>query len=584
MAIGKKLNDTTLLISDNKGVLCKRGYRFDKSKLKEKKLKNIKSLLTVMPKKLFNDGKNKIKTFGVFFENDEYIYVPKYFAEDKLKIKPDNSKLSPGKKITLDSKIILRDYQEPIVDLIQKSFENKGGGILSLPCGRGKTIIAIDNIVKLGVKTLVVVHKEFLMNQWIRQIKKLTNARVGIIQRDKIFVKDKDIVICMLKSLTVRDYDPKLFEDFGLVVVDECHHIAAEVYSRALPTVSCKYTLGLSATPKRADGLSKIFHWYLGPMIYKEDLKVVDNVKAKLYKFNTEHAGFKQIYNWKTKEPMVETMINNIVKIKERNRLTSLLMNERRRTGVYSKILVLSRRRKHLYRLKKMIDNSVKSDKKIYNNLKNVLKLLTTIREQFKESKPCKLLEKNDDNDERLDKLNKEITQLEALVEKYEKFAYHKTDYYVGGMKEVQLDKAEEADVIFGTFDMAQEALDIPNLNTIFLTTPRSNVIQAVGRILRCVNYEISPEIYDIVDQLKTFIKKGEQRENYYKSAGYNIYYNDVSFVKDEIDPNHISYDIKLTKFVNSSDALKMSKQKTYNKTNATVIDANGLVSDTEYF
>jgi superfamily II DNA or RNA helicase len=548
-------------------ILCKKGYRISKSTLKDNELDDLKTQLIVTPKKLFNIGAdNNVKnSFGVYVENKKYIFVPKYFAMDELGKKMNNANVEAGTKIDIKSTIELRDYQIPIVDLIQKTFRRKGGGILSLPCGRGKTIIAIDNIVKTGLKTLVIVHKAFLMNQWKRQIEKLTNARVGIIQRKKVQVENKDIVIAMLKSLSMCDYDPEIFKGFGLVIVDECHHIAAEVYSRALPRVSCKYTLGLSATPERADGLSKIFHWYLGPIIYQEKIKVVDNVKAKIFKFKTNDPRFKQINHWKTKEPMAETMISNLIEIDERNKLFTLLINERRRRGTFSKILVLSRRRVHLETMKKLIDKSIEKDKIIYKNLCSVYKIL--------------LMEKDRKNDEKTTKqVNAEIMNLEKLIEKYEYSSSHVTDYYVGGMKEEKLSEAEEADIIFGTFDMAQEALDIPNLNTVYFTTPRSDVIQATGRILRCTNYDISPEIYDVVDQLKTFINKGKKREIYYKSAGYNLFYYNINlqYENDKLK----DYDISLTSYMSSEDALKMSKRKD-DKPN--VIDLDGLVSDAEY-
>ena len=73
----------------------------------------------------------------------------------------------------------------------------------------------------------------------------------------------------MLQSISMKSYPTDTFEDFGFCIVDECHHISAQVFSRALPKIGCKYICGLSATPKRDDGLSKVFEYYLGPIIYK---------------------------------------------------------------------------------------------------------------------------------------------------------------------------------------------------------------------------------------------------------------------------------------------------------------------------
>ena len=67
----------------------------------------------------------------------------------------------------------------------------------------------------------------------------------------------------------MKEYPDSLFEQFGFTIVDECHHIAAEVFSKALPRVCSNVTLGLSATPNRKDGLSKVFHWFLGQSLYE---------------------------------------------------------------------------------------------------------------------------------------------------------------------------------------------------------------------------------------------------------------------------------------------------------------------------
>ena len=73
----------------------------------------------------------------------------------------------------------------------------------------------------------------------------------------------------MLQSISMKDYPDDMFDCFQFSIIDECHHIAAEVFSKSLPKIACLYNLGLSATPKRKDGLSKVFEWYLGDMVYQ---------------------------------------------------------------------------------------------------------------------------------------------------------------------------------------------------------------------------------------------------------------------------------------------------------------------------
>ena len=85
----------------------------------------------------------------------------------------------------------------------------------------------------------------------------------GVPLPESIDVEGKDIVIGMLQSLSMKEYPEELFSSFGLTIVDEVHHIGSEVFSRALNKVNFKYSLGLSATMTRKDGLTKVFQWHL---------------------------------------------------------------------------------------------------------------------------------------------------------------------------------------------------------------------------------------------------------------------------------------------------------------------------------
>ena len=160
------------------------------------------------------------------------------------------------------------------VEKYLKYVKNNGGGCLALHTGFGKTCLALYIISALKKRTIIIVHKEFLMRQWIERIEQfLPEAKVGKIQAKTIDVEGKDIVICMLQSLSMKEYNKELFKGYGLTIVDECHHISAEVFSRAFFKIVTKYTLGLSATIKRKDGLTKIIKWFLGDIVCKVERK-----------------------------------------------------------------------------------------------------------------------------------------------------------------------------------------------------------------------------------------------------------------------------------------------------------------------
>ena len=110
-----------------------------------------------------------------------------------------------------------------------------------------------------------------LLNQWIERIEQyIPTARVGRIQGPTIDIEGKDIVIGMLQSLSMKEYEDGTFDSFGLLLIDEVHHISSEVFSNALFRIVTKYTLGLSATMDRKDGTTFVFKLFLGDIVYKE--------------------------------------------------------------------------------------------------------------------------------------------------------------------------------------------------------------------------------------------------------------------------------------------------------------------------
>ncbi len=124
----------------------------------------------------------------------------------------------------------LRPHQEIVVEKMIKGFAEHGGGILVLGCGSGKTNIAIYLACKYKLRTLFVVHKTILKNQVIDRIKTNTNVKeVGIIQSKTVKYKFP-FVVGMVQSLSKIDYDDAIFKDFGMVIIDEVHHMGAKKF------------------------------------------------------------------------------------------------------------------------------------------------------------------------------------------------------------------------------------------------------------------------------------------------------------------------------------------------------------------
>lgn len=149
------------------------------------------------------------------------------------------------------------------------------------------TVVSLYIACNIGLKTLVVVNKQFLLDQWEERIKKFVpSARVGRLQRDIEDVDDCDIVVGMLQSIAMREYDDYIYSDFGMVIFDEVHVVPAPVFSRALLKLCAPYVLGLSATPVRKDGLSKVIHWFIGPTFFEHCLSNKAEVTVRTVEFH----------------------------------------------------------------------------------------------------------------------------------------------------------------------------------------------------------------------------------------------------------------------------------------------------------
>ena len=436
--------------------LNKRGYVIVKEHFNYEVLNDIREELTVRPFNSYIDP-NSVESYQVFLENEKKMYLPKIYGIEKFGEAED--KIPESENINLRFNGEVRENQKPAIDASLKQLKETGGGILVLPCGYGKTCIGLYLISQMKKKTLVICHKEFLVNQWKDRIETfLPEARLGKIQGQKFDIEDKDIVIGMLQSLSMKEYDLKAFDSFDFIIVDECHHISSKVFSRTLKKINCHYHIGLSATPVRADGLMKVLEWHFGKIFFsvsnKDDVKAKRNVKIRRVIIENHNLYSQEILNFK-KKPQIPSMITNIINYPERNnKIIEILFEviEEKRN-----ILVLSDRRDHLIEISKLLKEK-----------------------------------------------------------EFENFGF-----YVGGMKEKDLKLSENRQVILGTYMMCSEGYDNKNLDTLIMATPKGNIEQSIGRVLRKDVYDIEPLVVDIVDNFSAFINQAKKRMAFYKKKGY---------------------------------------------------------------
>jgi len=427
----------------------KRGYVLQKATLTSGVLSSIRTDLTVAP--LANPSAPGTPTsFPVFLEDDVEMRVPRFYGQQKFGRDP--SPTFPCDDAELASTIRLKtELDQPVVvEKTLRSLRDVGGAVVCLPCGFGKTTVALYVASALGVKTLVIVHKSILADQWRERIAQfLPASTVGKIQGKTADVRH-DIVIATIQSLAMRDYPPETFEGFGLTIIDECHHAPAAVFSRVFFRIGAtRFTLGLSATPTRRDGLTPVLHHFVGPFSYEKTQRTEAGVSVDIVRYR--HALFDApppvLYNGKAN---VSKMVTQTTEISERTRMIADKISDVSKTR---RTIVLTDRRAHCADIVALVPGS-------------------------------------------------------AL--------------YVGGMKPADRAVAEKAHVIVSTFALANEGLDIPGLSAIILASPKSDVVQSVGRVMRSGGGS-DALVVDVSDEWGLFQGQAKKRRAYYASCGFKI-------------------------------------------------------------
>jgi superfamily II DNA or RNA helicase len=564
--------------------LGQKGYTIYKKELSPEEDKFIRKELTIKPYVPGSPANNTMPTFPAFRESDGKYYLPRYFGEKHFGV-PKEIKIKEGHSIDLVFNGELRDNQKPVVEkyINHVTSYSTAGGLLELPCAFGKTSLSLYIASKLKKKTIVLVHKEFLMNQWIERIQQfLPNARIGKIQAQTIDIDDKDIVLGMIQSLSMKEYPASIFESFGFTIIDEVHHISSEVFSNTLFKLVTKYMLGLSATMNRKDGTTHVFKMFLGDVIQKVERKGGEHeviVKAIEYKVDDDEFN-NIVYDYRG-NPQFSTMISKLCEYNHRTEFILKLLNDYICVDEVDKYLV-SEHKKQMDSENPNCELCNKSHNYLVKNnccdcVKYCLLCLENIVEKSKNNPEITINKKTGEEKSikkkaKCPNCNKVLTYEQNYVEnKYVKpvetvqtiilshnlnileYMYKKivcknlasVGYYVGGMKEDELKKSEKKQVILATYSMASEALDIPSLNTEFLITPKSDIEQCIGRILRAKHAITQPVVFDFIDSHDCFQKQWLKRKAFYKKQNYKIiqtnnksYTPDINKWKIVFEPN----------------------------------------------
>jgi superfamily II DNA or RNA helicase len=320
------------------------------------------------------------------------------------------------------------------------------------------TVMGLKIISLLKKKTLILVHKEFLMNQWIERINEfLPTATIGKIQANVCDYHDKDIVIGMIQTMYNKTFPQEVYSQFGLTVIDEVHRIGSEEFSKTLLKTITPYMLGISATVERKDKLTKLLYMFIGEKIYSEDRKKGDEVCVRGIEYHTNDEDFNAVECDFRGQPKFSTMISKLSDYGPRNDFIVRVAHDLLEENPEGQIMILGHNRSMLKYLYEAITH----------------RQIATV------------------------------------------------GYYVGGMKQADLQASETKQIVLATYAMAAEALDIKTLSMMIMATPKTDITQSVGRILRMKHD--NPVVVDIVDMHELFQNQWKLRKRFYKKCNYRI-------------------------------------------------------------
>ena len=344
-------------------------------------------------------------------------------------------------------------------------------GVLCATTGFGKTVIGANIISKLKTNTLVIVNRNNLLEQWKERLSyflDINKKEIGQCGASKENLNGK-LDVASFQSLFKKDNIEELVKNYGLVIVDECHHVAAFSFEKVLKSIRSKYVYGLTATPTRKDGWHKIIYMQCG------DIRVrVSNKELKQNK-EMEHTVIVKKTNYK----YIPTEEKDKIQIAE-------ILNDMSH-NVFRNSLIIE----------------------------DIRKCITEFRT------PIVLTERV----EHLDILKEQLEKLDVPV------VIYKGNMGKKKTKEIQevIKKADENNqprIILATSSSIGEGFDDSRLDTLFLTMPvswKGRIIQYVGRLHREHEDKEKVIVYDYLDNMKVLEKMYTRRIKGYKMAGYEL-------------------------------------------------------------
>ena len=420
---------------------------------------------------------NIAKTLQMYYTVGSQLRLPfgiarKFYKLFKNDVSQINALFAPIKRKTYNSSISLREYQKNAVEAALKA----RNGVLVSPCGSGKSEMGLEIAARISGRTLWIVHTWDLANQILNRAAiryNIPKESYGQIAAGKVNIGDV-FTVATVQTLSRIDLS-KIQNEFDCIIVDECQHVCSSAdkvtqFEKVITSLCSPYLYGITATPYRADGLERCMFALLGGIVHEvPQSAVVGNTVPVRVKF--VDTGYKPDVDKITDGDGTlnyAKLISDITENKDRN---AVIVGEIQRAAQNGGVLVLSDRLQHLDVMEKRL---------------------------------CAVLPY------RTARLG-----IAATKAGKDRRARILTDLNSGALN-----------VVFATYKLAKEGLDVPNLRTVVLSCPvkdKTTVIQSAGRVARKADGKEYGTVIDFSDDFGLLYGYEKKRRGYYKKNSYTF-------------------------------------------------------------
>jgi len=320
---------------------------------------------------------NKPRIISCADETEEYLCLPRGCEADLCNLLNEFNlnirwmdETNVGRTIDVQFNGQLRDEQQVAIDELLK-YDN---GVLAATTAFGKTVVAANLISERKVNTLVLVHRQQLLSQWNNKLTEFLNIKEELpaVEKKRGGKKSKTLIgqigagkdspsgiidIAVMQSLYCRGEIKECIKNYGMVIVDECHHISAFSFEQILKNANAKYVYGLTATPTRKDGHHPIIFMHCGPIRYRDDAKKQAEKRPFEHYMIPRFTSFRVPAKKDEKDWSIQAIYAEIVSNEARNQLITDDVIKSYENGRNS--LVLTERTTHVELLAKRLSEKI---------------------------------------------------------------------------------------------------------------------------------------------------------------------------------------------------------------------------------